>query len=301
MRATHLQGLLGASVLLAGCGLYVPEMQPFFEDASREKAFENIIVNNVKCELRNGVYETMEMLRTNTPYPGENIDWLLRQGATVTLKLSVDEKSSLNPGISFSDPLQNAVKLFPSGGNVTISRSFTGGLGAVNSIDGTRTEIIAFTYSFYDLLHEKGIEQYLGKPCDNEDGVFIQSDLKIRQFLLNKVFIAKVPGSVIVHSDKEKPKVVASPFSTFSYQVTFVASFGLNGTPTWKLTTLSVNPTSPLFSASHQRTQDLTISVGKTTPATKTNPAVPSAEMAALHNAALIGQAVATAIQSQQH
>jgi hypothetical protein len=73
MRATHLQGLLGASVLLAGCGLYVPEMQPFFEEASREKAFENIIVNNVKCELRNGVYETMEMLRTNTPYPGERL------------------------------------------------------------------------------------------------------------------------------------------------------------------------------------------------------------------------------------
>lgn len=290
--------LLGVS--LTGCGLYVPEMQPFFQEASYEKAFENIIVNNVKCELRNGVYETMAMLRTNTQYPGEDIDWLLQQGATVTLKLSVDEKSSLNPGISFSDPFQNAVKVFPAGGNVTIPRSFSGGIGSANSIDGTRTEIIAFTYSFYDLLHEKGMEKYLGKPCDNEDGVFIQSDLKIKQFLINKVFLAKVPGSVIIRSDKDKAKKVANPFSTFSYQVTFIASFGLSGTPTWKLTSLSVNPTVPLFSTSHQRTQDLTISVGKTAPATKAKPATPSAEMLALHNAALIGQAVATAIQSQQ-
>lgn len=299
MWAPHLPGLLAASFLLTGCGLYVPEMQPPLVDASREKEFENIIVNNVKCELRNAVYETMETLRTKTQYPGENIDWLLQQGATVTLKLSVDEKSSLNPGISFFEPFQNAAKLFPASGNVTIPRSFTGGLGTANSIDGTRTEIVAFTYSFYDLLHEKGMEKYLGIPCDNENGVFIQSDLKIRQFILNKVFLATVPGSVIVHSDKEQPKV-ASPFSTFSYQVTFVASFGLNGTPTWKFTALSVNPTSPLFSGSHQRTQDLTISVGKTTPATKAKPAVPSAEMVSLHNAALIGQAVATAIQSQQ-
>jgi hypothetical protein len=100
---------------------------------------------------------------------------------------------------------------------------------------------------------------------------------------VNKVFLAKVPGSVIIHSDRESGKNLASPFSTFSYQVTFVASFGVNGTPMWKLTALSVNPSSPLFSASHQRTQDLTISIGKTKPATKTNPAVPSAEMVALH------------------
>jgi hypothetical protein len=291
--------MLSASALLAGCGLYVPEMQPFFEPESREKAFENIIVNNVKCELRNAVIETMEMLRTSTPYSGENIDWLLDQGATVALKLSVDEKSSLNPGITFSDPLQNAVKVFPQGGNVTIPRSFTGNLGSANSIDGTRTEIIAFTYSFYDLLHEQGIQPYLGKPCDNEGGVFIQSDLKIRQFILNKVFLAKVPGSVIVHPVGGAPVPVASPFSTFSYEVTFVASFGLNGTPTWNLTTLSANPSSPLFSGSHQRTQDLLITIGKTTRATTKRPAVPSAEAVSLHNAALIGQAVATSIQSQ--
>ena len=179
---------------------------------------------------------------------------------------------------------------------------FTGGLGTGNSTDGTRTEIVAFTYSFYDLIHEKGVEKYLGKPCDNENGVFIQSDLKIRDFIVNKVFLAKVPGSVVIEDvPGRKPRKVSDPFSTFSDQITFVVTYGVNGTPTWKFTRITVNPTSPLFSTSQTRTQDLTIAIGKTTPATPNKPATPSPEAIALLNAALIGQAVATAIQSQTH
>ena len=92
-----------------------------------------------------------------------------------------------------------------------------------------------------------------------------------------------------------------NPFSTFQYEVSFVIAYGVNGTPTWKFTRLTVNPSSPLFSTSQQRTQDLQIAISKTTPATKIGPAAPSSEAIAFRNAALIGQAVATAIQSQAH
>ena len=227
------------------------------------------------------------MLQTTSQHPGNDIGWLDQQGATVTLKLSVDEKSSLNPGISYGEPI------------------FSAGIGTANSADATRTEIVAFTYSFYDLLHEKGVEKYLGKPCEDENGVFIQSnlkirDFKIRDFIVNKVFLAKVPGTVVIDDiPGAKPKPLASPFSTFSYQITFVASFGVNGTPSWKFTRITVNPGSPFFSTSQQRTQDVTITIGKTTRASKDSPDKPSLETVNLHEAALIGQAVATAIQSQ--
>ena len=277
---------LSVSLLVGGCGLFTPEMQTFWESKDQEKAFENIIVNNVKCEIRNGVYDAMRALQTNTQYPGNSISWLEQQGATITLKLAVDEKSSLNPGISYGD-----ISPLP----------FSLGVGTANSADATRTEIVAFTYSFFDLLHEKGVEKYLGKQCDNEDGVLIQSDLKIKDFIVNKVFLAKVPGSVVIEDIPGHARSVSDPFSTFSYQMTFVAAFGVNGTPTWKFKRITVNPSSPLFNTSRQRTQDLTITIGKTSPATKNSPAVPSPEAIALHNAALIGQAVATAIQSQQH
>ena len=284
MSAMRVAVVAAMAATLCDCGLFVPEMEAFWESKGQEKAFENIIVNNVKCEIRNGVYDAGRTLQTTSKYPGNDISWLLQQGATVTLKLTVDEKSSLNPGISYAQGV------------------FTGGLGTGNSADGTHTEIVAFTYSFYDLLHEKGVEKYLGKPCDNENGFLIQSDLKIRDFIVNKVFLAKVPGSVVIEDiPGYKPRKVSDPFSTFSDEITFVVTYGVNGTPTWKFTRITVNPSSPLFSTSQTRTQDLTITVGKTTPATSRNPATPSSEAIALHNAALIGQAVATAIQSQTH
>jgi hypothetical protein len=276
------------AVTLGGCGLFTPEMQAFWETKDQEQRFENIIVNNVKCEIRNGVYDAVRWFQRNpnSRYPGNDIRWLEQQGATVSFKLVVDEKSALNPGISYAD-----TKPLP----------FSRGVGTANSADATRTEIVAFTYSFHDLMHERGVERYLGKPCDNEGGVFIQSDLKIRDFIVNKVLLAKVPGSVVIEDVPGSVRPVANPFSTFSYEVTFVVAFGINGTPTWTFKRIAVNPTSPLFGTSQQRTQDLTITIGKTTPATAKSPATPSPEAIALHNAALIGQAVATAIQSQAH
>lgn len=276
----------GLGVAVSGCGLFVPEMQPFFESPTDELKFENIIVNNVKCELRHAVIETERRLATvHSQHPGNDISWLEQQGATVTLKLAVDEKSALNPGVTYSD---------------TPPLPFSLGLGNNNSLDATRTETIAFTYSFYDLLHQRGID--LRAPCDHEDGVFIQSDLKIKDFILSKVFLAKVPGSVVITDvPGKRATVVASPFTTFSYQATFVIAHGVNGTPSWKFTRIAVNPSGTFLSASQQRTQDLTITIGPTTRATASHPATPSAEAIAVHNAALIGQAVATAIQSQSH
>lgn len=274
------------TLFVGGCGLFTPEMQAFWETRDQEKAFENIIVNNIKCEIRNGAYEAGRLLASSSRHPGNDISWLEQQGALVTLKLAVDEKTALNPGISYSD---------------TAPAPFSLGVGSANSADATRTEIVAFTYSFHDLLHEKGVEKYLGVPCDNEDGVLIQSDLKIKDFIVNKVFLAKVPGSVVIEDVPGGRTVPKNPFSTFQYDVTFTISYGVSGTPSWKFTRVTVNPSSPLFSTSQQRTQDLTISISKTAPATKNAPARPSAEAIAIHNAALIGQAVATALQGQQH
>ena len=305
MSAIRIAFAFFAMLTLSGCGfgLLVPEMNQPLMNAPNEMAFENIIVNNVKCELRKGVWKVMEDLQTTSAHPGNDTSWLLKQGALVTLKLVVDEKASLNPGISYNHPFQNAVDIFPTNGNVNVPRGFTLGAGSSNSADGTRTEIVAFTYSFSDLINEKGVDRIKDKDCAHENGVFIQSNLKIAQFLYNKVFLAKVPGSVVIAdlSDPKKAKKITDPFSTFSYQITFVASYGGSVTPTWKFTQISVNPTSPFFSTSRQHTQDLTVAIGETKPATKNKPAAPSGEQIMLLQTALFGQAVASAIQSQTH
>ena len=40
---------------LSGCGLYMPDMQPLDGPKELQAAEENIIVNQIKCELTKGV------------------------------------------------------------------------------------------------------------------------------------------------------------------------------------------------------------------------------------------------------
>jgi hypothetical protein len=142
--------------------------------------------------------------------------------AKVTLTLTIDEKSGLNPGVSYFKPLANAIASFSpfAGQNVSIARNFTLGGGLTASADATRKETLGFTYTFKDLLSERPIDG----PCDNENGILIR-DLKIGQFIANKVFIANIPSSVAA-------KKGVSPFNIFNYEATFVVVYGGNVTPT---------------------------------------------------------------------
>lgn len=275
MSAVRWIALLGFAQILGSCGLYTPEMEALYERQADQKLFENTIVNNVKCEITLGVVESLQAYGTGGEHKA--IDWLPGWGATVAMKLTVDEKSSLSPGVTFTPP----------------NNAFSLGLAPSGSADATRVEQIAFTYSFQDLL--KDYRRHPFSSCsENENGVLVKSDLKIAQFITDKVFIATVPGSTENPGNK-------SPYTTFSDEITFVAAYGGGITPTWKFTRVTVNP-STLFSATRTNTDDLTITLGPVVvPATKTAPAQLSIEAENIHFANLIGSAVATAIQSRQH
>jgi hypothetical protein len=275
-------------VILGGCGLLVPEMEEFYQPQSEQQQFENIVVNNVKCELALAVRDAEDYYKTGLH---NDVSWFNGWGATVTLKLTVDEKSALNPGVSLTNFYPNKIIPFPTGGNITAGQSFTATLGATSSADGTRIETITFSYRFTDLVREY---KNISSCSENENGVFIQSNLKIKQFIFDKLFIASVPGTTL-------PKGNASPFTAFNYEVTFVAAYGGNATPTWKFARVTADPSSPLFSATRTKTHDLTITLGDVANKKGSAPPVLSTAAQDAHFAAMIGQAVATAIQSQTH
>jgi hypothetical protein len=55
-------------------------------------------------------------------------------------------------------------------------------------------EEVAFTYAFQELLN--GItSSNAPKKCDNENGVLIQSDLDIADFIFKNVFITTIPNT----------------------------------------------------------------------------------------------------------
>jgi hypothetical protein len=281
MRASRSIVGLVASISLSGCGLFVPEMQEFPNSKDSEKFDENMVVNQIKCELHKGVQDTLNdpLFSSAAPVPGNSINWLRTWGAKVTLELTVDEKGSLNPGISLVEPFSA-----PSKG------LFSLGIGVGGSADATRKETIGFQYAFADLLAEGDING----PCANEKGILIHSDLKIGDFIKNKAFVARVPGTIV------------SPYTAFNYEATFLVSYGGSATPSWQFVRLTVNPNGPFASASRSRTQHVIITLGQTepsTPATPTTLAAParvSREVEAVHDAAIIGYSVATAIQSLQ-
>jgi hypothetical protein len=128
------------AVALGGCGLLTPEMQEWYEGKDQEKFIENTIVNNVKCELTLAYENTIDYF--NASKMANNVNWLKGWGATVNLRLAVDEKSAFTPGITGTHPLANNIKVFPQGGNITTPRSFALSAGLSGTADATRTEII---------------------------------------------------------------------------------------------------------------------------------------------------------------
>jgi hypothetical protein len=305
--------LLSFTPFLAGCGFFVPDManSPFGDP---EWVDENKIVNQIKCELAKGFVDARrQFLKADQ---AAYADWLLNWGAKVTLKLTVDEKTSLAPGITLTKTLQNAVIAFPQNGNVTAGQSRSLGLGGTFSADGTRIETIGFRYRFRAIVNEHGGAQHIDPDtkCENENGVLIHSDLKIREFIVNKLLVASVPGSVLVSTAEGQKRLktlnvdpvtgskaarttTEGAYDTFSYQVTFVVVYGLGVNPTWKLVDISANTSSTLMNLTRSKTHDVTITLGKIDDPAKAT-LVKNAEDQ--HLAALIGQAVAASLQSHQ-
>jgi hypothetical protein len=250
----------------SGCGLFTPEKGLTNDNVapgnpSPEGMFEQNVVAHIRCEIRNGVARAILL---------PNVQWLANYGATVTLKLTSQDQSSLNPTASFLTPLAGA-------------QSFTLGIGANGSANATRVETIQFNYLNRELLQEAKKDFRAGiTSCEGfQRGVMIESDLKIGQFIYDKAVVAGAAGEATSKS------VTTPPYSQFQFELTFTASFGGNLTPTWKFTRTTVNGSGNLLSATRTNTQYVLITLGQATPQT-----------AALHNAALTGNATGQGVQS---
>ena len=100
----------------------------------------------------------------------------------------------------------------------------------------------------------------LGQPVTGVDcgygmnGIQIESDLKLDQFIWDKatVAVSSEPTTAVSVGGLKQ-----NPFGTFQTTLTFVASFGASVTPTWHIEQVIVNPGSPFFSATRMKTDTL--------------------------------------------
>jgi len=319
-RKLSLIALTGLSACLAGCGLVTPGLEEFY-DPQDTKTMVDALVYHVQCEVQSQIQflilDDIEASRivlpsTNKPQ-GRRLEWLEKWGSQVTLTLTVDEKSSLNPGVSFNKILENATTKFPSG-NVTTPQSFSLGLGATGSADATRKETLTWFIDFKTFLDPKSLslarrerdrlyqaarEAGTGtvpSNCEEQNGILIQGDLKLREWLYAVMLPAFPQGGAIPdYAGSLAAEAKVSKKDVISHEVTFVILYSGNVTPSWKLVRVTANQGSlPFFSAQRSRTQDLLITMGPSAAG------APSQEVQNATLASQIGIAVANALRNTQ-
>ena len=287
-----------AAIFLAGCGLSVPSKlmdeapdkdAPFH---TRQGDYENKIVSHLVCEVAQGIYAA----RSRFILP-----WLASDawGTAITLTITAEDQSSLNPGLSVFTPFRNHVFTFPSGGNVTAAQSFTMGVGGSISANSTRTETIQFTLVNSALF--KLAKNHPSSCEDFEGGLMIDGDLKIREFVYDKAEVGQL-GNANLFEGKDVSKASSYPFfNTFTETINFVSTYSGSANPSWKFAQLSNNTSgSGLVNAQRTYTNTAIITIGHLgTPPSEVAAASLDGSGSSQHQAQVQGSANATLLKAQ--
>jgi hypothetical protein len=289
-----LASILGAS-LVGGCGTYVPDVLEFWA-GENDLAFKvNAIASQVQCELGQAVRSLIadDIRQSEQLKIPRRAKWLESWGAQVTLTFVIDEKTLFNPGATLKTPLENAITVFPVGGNVTSAQSFSLGLGGVFSAGANRTSKVSMFFVLKNFLTPGGRTDRTCLPNRVNGDVFVTSDLKLKEWL----YATALPGFTGIVAFPDKPVVKDVIQHQIKYQVISNGSI----TPTWTLVRVSAGSSSgalPLFGANRDRTQDLLITLGPTVIDTGLPILAPVAVNS--HLASEIGASVASNIKSVQ-
>jgi hypothetical protein len=270
------------SFVITGCGLYVPEIQDFGDKVTGQQLVQSITYN-VTCEVQDAIAAV---------YQNRKSTFLDTWGVQLTLNLQVEEKSSVNPVVNW---------LPPSPANAVFNLSAGGTLSA----DATRTDKLNSYFTVAKLRR-------LG-PCDpatRPGGLLLmQSNLGLDEWLISNL-TASDTGEVNYTGDYSDGPLGQN---VLSHEIKFDLTNTGNITPGWALTRVMVNQSGDFLSATRDRTNDLTITLGPTvktpTPVVTKQGTVkmtatyaPSQQAAAAALSSQIGLAVSNALRGNpQH
>lgn len=273
--------------------------------------------------------------RVNTNVDGPLPDcW----GAQMTLTFTVDEKTAFTPGVSFNTPMHDAPVNFvgevvgadPITSAVTygakaVSQSYAFGLGGELSSNATRVDTYNSYYTIKNLAKQppppdvdacgpikKRDEEHVGR-ASRSSPFLIEGNLGVREWLTQAWKM-----NAFLRSSREEDTPAGLPAKPFdggsadvmSYHIQFKIVSSISVAPSWTLVRIST-PSSPLFDTNRTRTHELLITIGPGAkpPKVVAERAGPTREVAGnggpsdsasqVHNAQLIGSAVANAIRSR--
>jgi hypothetical protein len=269
--------ILLLSLSLYGCGTFAPQIGEIWDDESNAAhTLEMKIKQKIYCELQSAVSHINDPtyrppfrqflgdkeLKPAKPLPES---W----GVQMQLFLTVEENSSLNPGVAFNTPIIPGNTRFPSNIIVQGPQAYALSLGGTLSSDATRTDKFSFYYLVKDLEGDQ--------PACNQDK-FDQEDLHGSSFLLESdLGIYKwLNNAMNIRSSVGTSEPGSSQQEVMSYDIKFDVVSSGNITPTWKLVRVTANGTGNFFSTKRERTHEIILTFGPTAQPTSQAKAKPT-------------------------
>jgi hypothetical protein len=283
MRLGPILGSLILSLQCCGCGTVVPEVGEVWDNnsgAPADKTLEVQIKKKVFCELQRAVSNIEDEHGFNVIYNGKTISkkWIPETwGVLMTLQITVDESTGINPGVTLIDPLQPA-RSFGS----SVAQSFKASVGGTLSTEANRQDKFTYYFLVKDL---EGTQPACDYPREYGSSFLLDDNLEIEKWLSN----AMVMRTSLETSEASQQEVA-------TYDVKFVVITNAGATPTWSLLRVTAsNGTPNLLGLNRNRTHELILTFGpaQTGAGGKAEPS-PIASNDAL--AQQIGAAVANAI-----
>lgn len=243
---------ISSALFLTGCGTYVPGYQEFPGTANDGELLVRAIAESVRCQVQGAVqYLLAQDRKAAVKNRGlRSTTWFDSWGIQYSLTLTVEESSSVNPGLTWAVPSP-------------ASSVFTLGAGAKLSSTATRQSKMNFFYTVKELQE--------APPCAPVSDVkykaqsfLIRDDLGLKDWLVNYSLIVASGAGNVPTNDKTPLKDEA-----FTDDVKFEVVSSGDLSPAWKLSRLDVNKEGSLLSASRDRTHELLITYGPIDPTTK--------------------------------
>lgn len=270
--------------ILAGCGAVVPAKDPLVANTidrnghSEEGKVKSNLVAKIKCQMQHALYAADKL---------GTVPWLRQWGTQISLKMTWEERSDLNAGVTNINLLKGL-------------DTFSTSIGFTGSAHATRNENVTFIWENKALLADelKNRRASIDTDCNKiVDGPFLSSDLRIVEFVYDNAVLAR--QGVATTGDARAP-----PFTTFQNDLTFVASYGGNVTPSWKFAKLTANTNGTFLGAQRTVTGELIITIGPLDTSSRQDflkmPIRLAEPGASQHNAAVIGGFVATQNSAQR-
>ena len=248
-----------ACAAFTGCGTYVPEFQEF-GDQPQGQALIQAIVRSIHCELRNTVSYVINQDKSIARLNGNirSAPWFDDWGVQIALTLTVDEKTAVNPTVTW---IPNPV---------TSLFNFAAGPSA--SADAMRIAKMNYFYTVAE-LYKPGYCTAVDKVDHPSGSLLIQGDLKTREFLESELLAV---GTGEINVSATAPSGGAP--SALSQEVIFDVNTAASVTPSWKFSHVQINKGGTFFMTSRDRKHDLLMTFGPADKAART--LVPSAASA---------------------